>query len=166
MSIRSILRYPDPGLSIHCEPVTAFDNDLKSLVEDLTDTMRAAPGVGITGAHIGIYKRVFVLELSPGELQVFVNPVIVNRSSETSKFTEGSVSMPGFTEEVERPAAVTLEYTDISGKTHTLEAQGFLSTCIQHEIDQLDGMFWLKRLSRIKRDRLIKKWEKQNRDNR
>ena len=166
MTVQPILRYPDPGLSIHCEPVTSFDDELKTLVDDLIDTMRAAPGVGITAAHIGIHKRVFVLELTQGEVQVFVNPITTNTSKETSKFTEGSVSMPGFTDEVERPASLTLEYADICGKKHVLEAKGFLSTCIQHEIDQLDGIFWLKRLSRIKRERLVKKWEKQNRDNR
>lgn len=166
MTVQPILRYPDPGLSIHCEPFTSFDDELKTLVDDLTDTMRAAPGVGITAAHIGIHKRVFVLELTPSDVQVFVNPIIINKSNEMSRFTEGSVSMPGFTEEVERPANVTLEYADIFGKKHVLEARGFLSTCIQHEIDQLDGMFWIKRLSRIKRERLVKKWEKQNRDNR
>ncbi|MFK3779239.1 peptide deformylase [Agrobacterium sp. NPDC089420] len=160
MAIRPILPYPHAGLSDVCAPVTVFDAQLNDLVTDLTDTMRAAPGVGITAAHIGVKHRVFVLELTPGTVLTYVNPEIIRRSAVTMRHVEGSVSMPGFTDEVERPAEVELRFQDVSGKEHRQTAEGFHAVCIQHEIDQLDGIFWLKRLSKLKRDRLVKKWEK------
>lgn len=161
MSIRPILRYPDPGLARPCLPVTAFDADLRQLAEDLADTMRAAPGVGITAAHIGVDRRIFVLELSKEDgLRVYVNPEILEFSKETMRHAEGSVSMPGAVDEVERPRAVRLRYQDLDGAVHEEEAEGFLAICIQHEIDQLDGIFWLQRLSRLKRERLVAKWKK------
>lgn len=161
LAICKILKYPHPQLSDICLAVEHFDGGLEALVQDLTDTMRAAPGVGITAAHIGVMQRVFVLELTPGKVEVYINPKITSLSQEMSKHTEGSVSMPGINDEVERPAKLSLTYQDINGAHHMLDADGFLSTCIQHEIDQLDGTFWIKRLSRLKRERLIKKWEKQ-----
>ncbi|SNB55007.1 MULTISPECIES: peptide deformylase [unclassified Agrobacterium] len=160
MAIRPILPYPHSGLSEICAPVTVFGEQLHDLVTDLTDTMRAAPGVGITAAHIGEKQRVFVLELTPGTVLTYVNPEIVSQSSQTMRHVEGSVSMPGFTDEVERPSEIEVRFQDISGAEHRQTAQGFHAICIQHEIDQLDGIFWLKRLSKLKRDRLVKKWEK------
>ncbi|MCY1668689.1 peptide deformylase [Rhizobium sp. SL86] len=164
MTIRPILRYPDPRLLEPCQPVVMFDNTLQDLCDDLLQTMRAAPGVGITAAHVGELVRVSVIQLAPDEpLLIHINPHIISASTELQRFTEGSVSMPGFTEEVERPARIRFGFQDLSGTAHEGEAEGFLATCIQHEIDQLDGLFWLKRLSRLKRDRLIKKWEKHTR---
>jgi peptide deformylase len=159
MTIRPILRYPDPGLSIPCEPITQFDDNLAALAQDLLDTMRAAPGVGITAAHIGIYQRLFVLELSPEQGPLFyVNPEIMAWSQDTIRHTEGSVSMPGATEDVERPRTVRVRFHDLQGMLHEEDAQDFHAVCIQHEVDQLDGIFWLRRLSRLKRDRLLRKW--------
>jgi peptide deformylase len=163
MAVRPILTYPHPLLSQPCQEVTQFDDALCALVADLTDTMRAAPGVGITAAHIGVMSRVFVLELTPGKLETYINAQITSFSSHSAKHTEGSVSLPGMTDEVERPAEISLTYQDVTGKAQSLKADGFLATCIQHEIDQLDGIFWIKRLSRLKRERLMKKWEKQQR---
>ncbi|MCZ7463893.1 peptide deformylase [Rhizobium rhizogenes] len=160
MAIRPILPYPHASLSEICAPVTAFDDHLQNLVTDLIDTMRAAPGVGITAAHIGIKQRVFVLELTPGTVLTYVNPEIIIRSTRTMRHMEGSVSMPGFTDEVERPDKLEVRFQDISGAEHRQTAEGFHAICIQHEIDQLDGIFWLKRLSKLKRDRLVKKWDK------
>lgn len=160
MAIRPILPYPHPGLSEICPPVTAFDGRLQELVTDLIDTMRAAPGVGITAAHIGVKQRVFVLELTPGTVLTYINPEVVSQSTQTMRHVEGSVSMPGFTEEVERPSEIEVRFQDIVGGEHRQTAEGFHAICIQHEIDQLDGIFWLKRLSKLKRDRLVKKWEK------
>lgn len=162
MTIQTILKYPHQALSTRCQTVERYDHNLNELAINLIDTMRAAPGVGITAAHIGILQRVFVLELTPGETKVYVNPVILTQSQETHSYTEGSVSMQGFVEEVERPAIITYTYYNLEGTQITDQADGFLSTCIQHEIDQLDGIFWLKRLSKLKRDRLIKKWGKSN----
>ncbi|KVK71484.1 peptide deformylase [Agrobacterium sp. TS43] len=143
-----------------CAPVTAFDGQLQELVTDLIDTMRAAPGVGITAAHIGVKQRVFVLELTPGTVLTYINPEVVSQSTQTMRHVEGSVSMPGFTDEVERPSEIEVRFQDIAGCEHRQTAGGFHAICIQHEIDQLDGIFWLKRLSKLKRDRLVKKWEK------
>lgn len=161
MPVRPILRYPNVGLKAMCEPVTVFDDNLRLFVTDLLDTMRAAPGVGITAAHIGVFKRVTVIELSREHgVRCYINPEIVSSSQETIRHTEGSVSMPGMTEGVTRAKAIRFRYHDLDGLPHEEEADDFLAVCIQHEIDQLDGIFWLQRLSKLKRDRLIKKWEK------
>ncbi len=161
MSPRPIIRFPDPLLRTACAAVTAFDDDLRALVTDLQDTMRAAPGVGITGPHIGVLKRVVVIELSREDgVRTYINPEILWSSPDTMRHTEGSVSMPGVTEEVVRPKSIRFRYLDVAGEAHEAEAHDFLAICIQHEIDQLDGIFWLQRLSKLKRDRLVKKWEK------
>ncbi len=164
MSILPILRYPHPGLARICAPVTVFDATLRQLAEDLTETMRAAPGVGITAAHVGVEQRIFVLELSPQDgVRVYVNPEILEFSTEPMRHAEGSVSMPGVVDEVERPRAVRLRYQDLDGHVHEEQAEGFHAICIQHEIDQLDGIFWLQKLSRLKRERLVAKWKKAQR---
>ena len=123
--------------------------------------MHAAPGIGITGPHIGESWRITVLELAPGKVRIYVNPQIIWQSDEVKTHEEGSVSMPGAIEIVERPARVRVEYQNIDGVPAIEEAAGLLAVCLQHEIDQLDGIFWIQRLSRLKRDRLVKKWEKQ-----
>nr|CAD6605449.1 peptide deformylase [Rhizobium sp. Khangiran2] len=162
MTLRPILRYPDPMLSAVCEPVVDFGAGLRQLAEDLLDTMRAAPGVGITAAHVGILQRVVVLELPDWQApRTYVNPQILGSSAGTMRHDEGSVSMPGFVEEVERPSSISCRYQDLAGNWHEEQAEGFHAICLQHEIDQLEGIFWLKRLSRLKRERLIRRWQKQ-----
>ena len=164
MTIRTILRYPNPGLFNVCAPVTVFDGTLRTLADDLAETMRAAPGVGITAAHIGVDTRIFVLELSKDDgLRIYVNPEIIESSKATIIHNEGSVSMPGAVEEVERPTSIRVRYQDLDGAFHDEAADGFHAVCIQHEIDQLDGIFWLQRLSRLKRERLVTKWKKAQR---
>jgi peptide deformylase len=161
VTIRQILRYPHAGLKTKCEPVRAFASELRQLADDLLDTMRKAPGVGITAAHIGVFQRMTVLELSKDDgTRVYVNPEIISFSKETMRHMEGSVSMPGITDELIRPRTIRFRYQDLLGNPHEENAQDFLAICIQHEIDQLDGIFWLQRLSKLRRDRLIKKWEK------
>ena len=161
MPIRPILRYPHPGLKTVCAPVSSFDSALSELADDLLQTMRAAPGVGITAAHVGVFQRLTVLELDKADgVRIYANPEVLVSSEETMRHMEGSVSMPGFTDEVERPKQIRFRYQDLDGASHEEDAEGFLAICIQHEIDQLDGIFWLKRLSRLKRERLVKKWEK------
>ncbi len=163
MAVQPILRYPDPLLARKCAAVEHFDEILQQLCDDLLDTMRAAPGVGITAAHIGVDQRVSVIQLAADQpIHIHINPEIISVSAEQQRFTEGSVSMPGMTEEVDRPCRIEFRYQDTNGTLHTGQADGFLATCIQHEIDQLDGIFWIKRLSRLKRDRLLKRWEKQS----
>ncbi|RUV41175.1 peptide deformylase [Mesorhizobium sp. M1A.T.Ca.IN.004.03.1.1] len=161
MTVRTIVRFPDRHLGAVAEPVSVFDQDLRLLATDLADTMHAAPGIGITAPHIGILKRLVVIELSPAAgLRTYVNPVILWASAEMIRYTEGSVSMPGVTEDIERHARVRVRYQDLDGMEQIEEADGLLAVCHQHEIDQLDGIFWIQRLSRLKRDRLIKRYEK------
>jgi peptide deformylase len=160
MALQEILRFPDPRLRRKAELVTAFDAGLRELVEDLFETMAAAPGVGMTAPHIGVLQRVVVLSLPGDAKRVYVNPEILWSSDETARHEEGSVSMPGIGDEVERPARIRLRWQDLDGAEQSGEADGFLAICLQHEIDQLDGIFWLQRLSRLRRDRLVKKYEK------
>ena len=161
MAVRDIIIFPDQRLRQPASTVTVFDDRLKALSVDLLDTLRAAPGIGITGPHIGEAWRITVLELAPDEVRIYVNPQIAWRSDELQRHEEGSISMPGATETVERPARVRVTFQDLDGTRQTEEAGGLLAVCLQHEIDQLDGIFWTQRLSRLKREILVKKWEKQ-----
>jgi len=160
MPIRPILRFPDPRLRVAATADTRFDADLRGLADDLLDTMRDAPGIGITAPHIGVLSRLVVLELTPGDVRTYVNPVLDSVSRETIRHVEGSVSMPGVTGEIERHARVRVRYFDLEGVERIEEADGLLAVCHQHEIDQLDGVFWIDRLSRLKRDRLIARYNK------
>jgi peptide deformylase len=160
MPLRPFIRFPDPRLREPAALVTVFDAALRGLAADLLETMRAAPGVGITAPHVGIPLRLVVLELEPGAVRTYVNPVLDQISRETIRHVEGSVSMPGVTAEIERFAQVTVRYRDLDGAEHSEEATGFHAVCHQHEIDQLDGVFWLDRLSRLKRERAIARYEK------
>ncbi|CAN7526032.1 peptide deformylase [Pararhizobium sp. LjRoot238] len=161
MPIRSILRFPDARLSMAAAPVERFDADLAALANDLLETMRAAPGIGITAPHIGILQRLTVIELDPASgPKIYVNPEIIWSSDETVSHAEGSVSMPGITEDVIRPRLIRVRYQTPSGDVVEMEADGLLSICLQHEIDQLDGIFWLQRLSRLKRERAVKRFAK------
>ena len=161
MTKRTILKFPDPGLKATAQPVEVFDDNLRILAEDLVDTMRAAPGIGIAAPHVGVLTRLIAIEL-PGSTQpsVYVNPVVEWSSSEMFRHDEGSISMPGVTSPVERPASVRVTYQNLSGVTETVTAEGLLAVCLQHEIDQLDGIFWIYRLSRLRRDRIIKRFGK------
>ena len=164
MTICPIVRYPDPRLALPAEPVTLFDDALRELAQDLLETMRAAPGIGITAPHIGVALRVVVLELDAREgPRTYVNPEIITASDAMILHKEGSVSMPGVTDEVERHARIRIRYQDNDGNAQTEESDGLRAVCHQHEIDQLDGMFWIRRLSRLKRERLIKRFEKMSR---
>jgi peptide deformylase len=159
MPVRPIVRYPDPRLALRAQPVTVFDGALRDLARDLLETMHAAPGIGITAPHIGISWRVVVLDLDAIDgARSYVNPEIIWASPETILHREGSVSMPGVNDEIERHARVRIGYRDIDGNAHTEESEGLRAVCHQHEIDQLNGVFWIQRLSRLKRERLIKRF--------
>ena len=161
MTIRPIVRYPDPRLALPAQPVTVFDGALRELANDLLETMHAAPGIGITAPHIGISLRVVVLDLDPvNGARTYVNPEIIWASPEMIMHQEGSVSMPGVNDDIERHARVRIGYQDLDGNMQTEESQGLRAVCHQHEIDQLNGLFWIQRLSRLKRERLIKRFEK------
>jgi peptide deformylase len=164
MPIHPIIRYPDPRLALPARPVTAFDDALRGLADDLLETMHAAPGIGITAPHIGISLRVVVLDLDPIDgARTYINPEIIWASPEMILHQEGSVSMPGVNDEISRHARVRISYRDVHGNMQTEESQGPRAVCHQHEIDQLNGLFWIKRLSRLKRERLIKRFEKLSR---
>ncbi len=160
MSIRPILRYTDPRLREPAIQVTLFDQLLADLARDLEDTMRDAPALGITGPHIGIGLAVAAIALDEQPAQFFVNPEVIEVSAELARNLEGSVSMAGVTEEVERPASVTVSFQDLSGTRQTITAEGLMAVCLQHEIDQINGIFWLQRLSRLKRERVTRRFEK------
>jgi peptide deformylase len=165
MPIRTIVCYPDPRLALAAQPVTVFDEALRDLARDLLDTLHAAPGIGITAPHLGISLRVVVLELDANDgARTYVNPEITWASPETILHREGSVSMPGVTDDVRRHARVRIGYRDLDGNLKTEDSQGLRAVCHQHEIDQLDGLFWIKRLSRLKRERLVRRFEKLSRD--
>ncbi len=162
MTVRETVSYPDARLRLRAERVADFDDGLRALAADLIDTMRAAPGIGIAGPHIGVALRVVAIAL-PGMadgVRVYVNPEIEAASPEMILHEEGSISMPGVTEQIERYARVQVRYQDLDGIERRQAADGLLGVCLQHEIDQLDGVFWIHRLSRLKRERLVKRYEK------
>jgi peptide deformylase len=163
MTIRPIIRYPDPRLAQPAELVTLFDGELRELASDLLETLHAAPGIGITAPHVGISLRVVVLDLDPEGARTYVNPEIIWASPEMIALREGSVSMPGLHDDIQRHAQVRISYRDIDGHSQTEQSEGLRAVCHQHEIDQLNGMFWIQRLSRLKRERLIKRFEKLSR---
>lgn len=164
MPIRPIIHYPDPRLALPAQPVTMFDGALRDLAQDLRETMHAAPGIGITAPHLGISLRVLVLDLDPvNGARTYVNPEITWASPEMILHQEGSVSMPGVNDDISRHARVRISYRDIDGNLKTEESDGLRAVCHQHEIDQLNGLFWIQRLSRLKRERLIKRFEKVSR---
>ena len=164
MPIHPIIRYPDPRLALPARPVTAFDDALRGLADDLLETMHAAPGIGITAPHIGISLRVVVLDLDPIDgARTYINPEIIWASPEMILHQEGSVSMPGVNDDVTRHARVRISYRDLHGNLQTEESEGLRAVCHQHEIDQLNGLFWIKRLSHLKRERLIKRFAKVSR---
>ncbi|QCK86852.1 peptide deformylase [Phreatobacter aquaticus] len=161
MPARPLVMFPDPRLRQKAEPIDVFDEALATLAQDLIDTLVAAPAIGLTASHFGVAKRLVVIRLADDAImRVYANPVIVWTSPELKTETEGSVSMPGISEQIERPARIGLTWQDLSGKPQEGEAEGFLAVVLQHEIDQLDGIFWIDRLSRLKRERAVKRFEK------
>ncbi|APF38645.1 peptide deformylase [Chelatococcus daeguensis] len=164
MTIRRIIVIPDPRLKQPSAPVEAVTDEIRQLADDMLETMYDAPGIGLAAVQIGVMKRILVLDVSrEGEDKrpmVFINPQIVWSSEETSTYEEGCLSIPEYYEEVERPARVRVRYVDLDGKAQEIEADGLLATCLQHEIDHLDGILFLDHLSKLKRDRVMKKFSK------
>lgn len=164
MAIRDIVIIPDPRLRQTSEPVKDIDKGVRTLVDDMFETMYAAPGIGLAAIQIGVPQRVVTMDLSKKDdekaPQVFINPEIVWASEETSTYDEGCLSIPEYYEEVARPAKVKAKYLDLDGKPHEIEAEGLLATCLQHEIDHLNGVLFIDHISRLKRDMVIKKFTK------
>ena len=169
MALREILILPDKRLRLVCEPVKTIDREIKTLVADMFETMYDAPGIGLAAIQVGVSRRVVTMDLAKKEDEekqprkeprVFINPEIVWKSEEKAVYEEGCLSIPEFYEEVERPAQVRVKYLDLDGKEQELEANGLLATCLQHEIDHLNGVLFIDHISRLKRDRVIKKFAK------
>ena len=166
--LRKILIEPDPILRKKCEPLEKVDVNTKKLLDDMLETMYAAPGIGLAAVQIGILKRIVVIDISKSEEKknplFFINPQIVNQSKKTSIYEEGCLSLPGQFAEIERPAECTLKYIDYNGKEKELKADGLLATCIQHEVDHLNGILFIDYLSKLKKDMIIKKLVKQKKE--
>ena len=162
MPILNVLRYPDARLHKLAAPVTVFDEPLKKLVADMADTMYAAPGIGLAATQVDVHKQVIVVDASERRdtLVVLVNPEIVEATGE-SDIEEGCLSVPGIYELVERAERVKVRAHDQNGKAFTLEAQGLLAVCIQHEMDHLQGKVFVEHLSQLKQQRIRAKLAKQ-----
>ena len=164
MAIRPILVLPDARLRAVADPIDAVDDDIKALAKDMLDTMYDAPGIGLAAPQIGVMKRIVVMDLAKEgekpEPMVLINPEITKVSDVVQTTEEGCLSIPELYYDVERPDAVTVKYTDLNGNEVIKDAEGKLAVCIQHELDHLDGVLYIDYLSRLKRDRVIKKFDK------
>ena len=184
MAILEILEVPDPRLKQISAPVTAFDQDLRTLVADMFETMYAAPGIGLAAVQVGVPLRVLTIDLQPEdedaepeactahgghshahqplkkEPMVFINPEIIDPSEDQSIYSEGCLSVPEIYADVERPARIRARWQDLDGKAHEQDIDGMLATCLQHEMDHLEGVLFIDHLSRLKRQMVLKKLEK------
>jgi peptide deformylase len=184
MAIREILEVPDPRLKIISKAVESFDEELKTLVSDMFETMYDAPGIGLAAIQVGVPLRVLVIDLQPDdpdaeaevctahgghhhthqptkkEPRVFVNPEILDPSEEVSTYQEGCLSVPEIYAEVDRPATCRVRWQDLEGKVHEEDMEGLMATCIQHEMDHLQGVLFIDHLSRLKRNMALKRLEK------
>ena len=183
MAIREILEIPDPRLKVVSEPVTQFDAELKTLVEDMFETMYDAPGIGLAAIQVGVPLRVLVIDLQPDDPdaepvacdhdghhhhhqptlkqpRVFINPEIMDPSEDHSVYSEGCLSVPEIYADVERPARIRARWHDLDGKVHEEEMDGIMATCLQHEMDHLEGILFIEHLSRLKRQMVLKKLDK------
>ena len=161
MTKRKILIEPDSILRKKSATLEKVDDSLRELLDDMLETMYSAPGIGLAGVQIGILKRLIVIDISKDKEKksplFLINPVIISKSNNTSVYEEGCLSLPGYFAEIERPAECQIEYVDYNGKKKDLKASGLLATCIQHEIDHLNGILFIDYLSKLKRDMIIKK---------
>jgi peptide deformylase len=165
MTIKKILTEPDPFLRQKSKKVEIVDNDTRSLIDDMLDTMYAAPGIGLAAIQIGVPKRVIVIDLSRSDEKKnplhFVNPEIITNSNINASYEEGCLSVPGQFAEINRPDKCKVKFLDYNGREQILEAEGLLATCIQHEIDHLEGILFIDYLSKLKKTMIVKKLSKQ-----
>ena len=164
MATRTILTLPDPRLRLVSKPVGKVDAAIRKLVEDMFETMYGAPGIGLAAIQVGVPRRVVTMDLAkkdePKNPKVYINPEILWASEERSTYEEGCLSIPEYYEEVERAAQVKVRYTDLDGNAQEVEANGLLATCLQHEVDHLNGVLFIDHISKLKRSRVIKKFAK------
>ena len=164
MAIRKILKFPDQDLRIKAKPVESFDDELKTLTEDMFETMHSVNGIGLAATQIGVAKQVAVIDVSPekNEPLVIVNPAIqILDPSKTEDYDEGCLSVPGFFEKISRPSDIKLTYQDLSGKKQEIKPEGLLTKVVQHELDHLNGRLFVDHISELKRRRIRNKIVKQ-----
>ena len=165
MSVKKIVIEPDPILRKKSQPLEYVNKEIQKFLKDMLSTMYAAPGIDLAAVQVGVPKRLIVIDLSKdGEKKnplFLINPEITYKSNETSIYEEGCLSLPGHFAEVERPAECHLNYIDYNGNKKNLKANGLLATCVQHEVDHLDGILFIDYLSKLKKDMIIKKLIKQ-----
>jgi peptide deformylase len=168
MALRDIIILPDRQLRLVSKPIEKVTAEIRGLVDDMFETMYAAPGIGLAAIQVAQPLRLITMDLAKrdenGETKqqprVFINPEILSASEDVSVYEEGCLSIPEYYEEVERPAKVRVRFTDLDGKVHEEDAEGLYATCIQHEIDHLNGVLFIDYLSKLKRDRVLKKFSK------
>jgi peptide deformylase len=166
MAILPILETPDPRLKVKSLPVTAVDDDLRRLMDDMLETMYDAPGIGLAAIQVGEPVRVLVIDLQENEEKqprYFVNPEVLSASDELSWYNEGCLSVPDQYAEVERPARIRVRYLDYHGAPQEEDMDGLIATCLQHEMDHLEGILFIDHLSKLKRDMLLRKLQKSRR---
>ena len=164
MAIRKILKFPDQDLRIKAKPVETFDDELKTLTEDMFETMHSVNGIGLAATQIGVAKQVAVIDISPekNEPLVIVNPAIqILDPSKTEDYDEGCLSVPGFFEKISRPSDIKLSYQDLNGKKQEIKPDGLLTKVVQHELDHLNGRLFVDHISELKRRRIRNKIVKQ-----
>ena len=164
MSIKPLIILPDPVLRQASRPVERVDEQLRGFARDMLDTMYDAPGIGLAAIQVGEPIRMLVIDLAkedePKAPQIFINPEVLHQSEIRSVYEEGCLSIPDYYAEVERPAGVRVKFLDADGKEQEIAAEGLLATCLQHEIDHLNGVLFIDHISKLKRDRVIKKFTK------
>ena len=164
MTIRKILKFPDQDLRIKAKPVETFDDELKTLTDDMFETMHSVDGIGLAATQIGVAKQVAVIDISPekNEPLVIVNPAIqILDPSKTEDYDEGCLSVPGFFEKISRPSDIKLTYQDLNGKKQEIKPEGLLTKVVQHELDHLNGRLFVDHISELKRRRIRNKIVKQ-----
>ena len=168
MTVRKILTEPNPILRQKSQPVDKVDDLTRKLMDDMLETMYLAPGIGLAAIQIGVPKRIIVLDISKDpekkEPMYFVNPVIVSTSKNNITYEEGCLSVPGQFAEIDRPDRCYVKYLDYNGNHKELKSEGLLATCIQHEIDHLEGILFIDYLSNLKKSMIIKKLSKQKKE--
>jgi peptide deformylase len=164
MAIREILTAPDPRLKQVSKPIEKVDDEIRALMDDMLETMYAAPGIGLAAIQVGVPKRVIVIDLAhEGEEprpMYFANPEILEKADQTAPYEEGCLSVPELYEEVERPATCRIRFLDYQNELREMDCEGLLATCIQHEMDHLEGVLFIDHLSRLKRQMMLKKLQK------
>jgi peptide deformylase len=173
MALLPIVEVPDPRLRQISKPVDTVDDGIRTLVADMFETMYAAPGIGLAAIQVGVPKRILVIDLQEPEEEdgegvkdprVFINPEIVEHSDQDVPYTEGCLSVPDQYAEVDRPDTIRARWLDLDGKPHDEEITGLLATCLQHEMDHLEGILFIDHLSRLKREMILKKLAKQRKE--